>query len=130
MVDELETNELELMEKADELKASHSKAMEALALTQKEVNKDIADLDEKANQNKERLQELQSERAELVKAVDGSLLALYDRLLKSKGDDPVAPLKGSQCGGCHMKVTASTVVAVQSEKSVAQCENCGRILYC
>ena len=129
MVDSLETDELELMEKADELKAVHATALEALAATQKLVDQDIADLDTKAQQNQARLDELLAERSLLAQKIDASLLALYDRLLKSKGKDPVAPLKGSQCGGCHMKVTASTVVNVQAEKAVAQCENCGRILY-
>jgi len=129
MVDDLETTELELMEKSDELKAIHTTALAALGETQKEVDKDISALEEKATQSKARLDEQLAERAELVQKVDGSLVALYDRLLKSKGNDPVAPLKGSQCGGCHMKVTASTVVNVQAEKSPAQCENCGRILY-
>lgn len=129
MIDELETQELELMEKADELKSAHADAVSALGETQKVVDQDISALEEKGKQSQARLEELQAERALLVQKVDDSLVALYDRLLKSKGNDPVAPLKGSQCGGCHMKVTASTVVNVQAEKAVAQCENCGRILY-
>jgi predicted nucleic acid-binding Zn-ribbon protein len=129
MIDALETQELELMEKADELKATHAQTVAALGETQKLVDQDIADLEAKGKQSQAHLEELEAERALLVQKVDASLLALYARLLKSKGNDPVAPLKGSQCGGCHMKVTASTVVSVQAEKSVAQCENCGRILY-
>ncbi|MGJ8672157.1 zinc ribbon domain-containing protein [Rubritalea sp.] len=129
MVDELETQELELMEKADALKATHAKTVSALGETQKIVDQDIIDLEAKGTQSQQRLDELLAERAELVQKVDEGLIALYDRLLKSKGHDPVSPLKGSQCGGCHMKVTASTVVNVQAENAVAQCENCGRILY-
>jgi hypothetical protein len=129
MIDELETQELELMEQADELKTSHADAVSALAVPQKEVDQDIADLEVKGQQCQARLDELLAERAELIENVEPKLIALYDRLLKSKGNDPVAPLKGSQCGGCHMKVTPSTVVNVQAEKAPAQCENCGRILY-
>lgn len=129
MIDELETTELELMEKADELKSVHAKAVKALAETQLLVDKDIIALEEKGGQSQGRLDELLEERAVLVQKVDAGLVALYDRLLVSKGNDPVAPLQGSQCKGCHMKVTATTVVNVQAEKSIAQCENCGRILY-
>lgn len=129
LVDDLETQELELMEKADELRAAQATAAEALAATQKLVDIDLADLDRKATQAQSRLQEGLEERASLVQKVDDSLLALYQRLLKSKGSDPVAPTKGSQCGGCHMKITATTVVKVQTEKEITQCENCGRILY-
>ena len=34
-----------------------------------------------------------------------------------------------RCGGCHMKLVASTVIKVQGGKEIAQCEDCGRILY-
>ena len=129
MVDTLETTELELMEMADELRATHAKSIEALAETQVLVDKDIVDLEAKGTESTARLDELLAERAELVQKVDDGLVALYDRLLVSKGNDPVAPLKGSQCKGCHMKVTQTTMVNVQAEKAVAQCENCGRILY-
>ncbi|MEO1857115.1 MAG: C4-type zinc ribbon domain-containing protein [Rubritalea sp.] len=129
MVDELETIELELMEKADTLRENHAMASAALAETQKLVDIDIVALEEKGTQSTARLNEVLAERAELVQKVDDSLVVLYDRLLKSKGNDPVAPLKGSQCKGCHMKVTQTTMVNVQAEKAIAQCENCGRILY-
>lgn len=129
MVDELETTELELMEKADELKSVHTKAVAALAVTQLVVDEDIVALEAKGALSQARLDELLEERAILVQKVDDGLVALYDRLLKSKGNDPVSQLKGSQCKGCHMKVTPTTLVNVQAEKAIAQCENCGRILY-
>ena len=129
MVDTLETTELELMEKADLLRETHNKTIAALAETQKLVDVDIVQLEEKAAQSTERLEELLAERAELVQKIDDELVALYDRLLKSKGNDPVAPLKGSQCKGCHMKVTQTTLVNVLAGNAIAQCENCGRILY-
>lgn len=129
LVDELETKELELMEKADGLKEKLTLAQQALAQTQEVVNEDIALLDVKAGETKKRLEELLTERETLIQPIDGNLLALYDRLRSTKGSDAVAPLKGSQCGGCHMKVTSSTVTNVNAENAVSQCENCGRILY-
>lgn len=128
-VDELETSELELMEKHDELVDTHTAAVKRLSATQAEVTAALADFEKKTLASNERLAELQPERAALVQKVDGSLLALYERLLKSKGIDPVVPLKGSQCGGCHMKVTQTTAANVQAEASPAQCDNCGRFLY-
>ncbi|SHK08160.1 hypothetical protein SAMN02745181_3211 [Rubritalea squalenifaciens DSM 18772] len=129
MVDELETQELELMEKSDVLKEKLELAQKALGQTQSVVDEDIALLDQKAGETKKRLEEALAERETLVEPIDENLLALYDRLRNSKGTDPVAPLKGSQCGGCHMKVTSSTAASVQAEKAISQCENCGRILY-
>lgn len=129
MVDELETNELELMENHDGLEETHAKAVAQLKASSAEIADDLEAFVTKAAELEARLAEVEPERATLTQKVDGSLLALYERLLKSKGIDPVVPLKGAQCGGCHMKVTQTTVVNVQSEKAPAQCENCGRFLY-
>ena len=41
----------------------------------------------------------------------------------------IAPMHEGKCGGCHIKLIASTIVAVQSGKELARCENYGRILY-
>jgi predicted nucleic acid-binding Zn-ribbon protein len=57
------------------------------------------------------------------------LLDLYERLFKSKAGVAVVGLVDEVCQGCHMKVVKSTVVAVKRESSVANCENCGRLLY-
>lgn len=128
-VDEFETAELELMEKHDGLTDTHAKAVEKFTKCQADTTDAFADFEKKIATGNARLAELQPERATLVQKVDGSLLALYERLLKSKGIDPVVPLKGTQCGGCHMKVTQTTVVSTQAEAHPAQCDNCGRFLY-
>ena len=39
------------------------------------------------------------------------------------------PMRDGKCEGCHMKLIASTVMKVQTGKEIAQCEDCGRILY-
>jgi uncharacterized protein len=49
--------------------------------------------------------------------------------MKTKVGMAVAPLDEGKCGGCHMKLIASTVVAVQTGKEITRCEDCGRILY-
>lgn len=129
IIDDFETKELEFMEASDKLKANLAKANEALAVTQKEVDQDLVALASKAVENKKHLTDLESDRDSLIANIEESILALYNRLRVSKGSDAVAPIKGMQCTGCHMKITASTSVKVNSQKEIAQCENCGRILY-
>lgn len=128
-VDDLETNELELMEKADELRAAQGKAKAALDLTQGMVDEEIEQLEQKARECTAQRDEVAAERVTLVANIDEDLLSLYDRLMKSKGGDAVVSADKSQCSGCHMKVVPATMIKVQAEKEIAQCENCGRILY-
>ena len=128
-VDDLETQELELMEKADSLRADLQKAEAALTLTQGMVDEEIAQLDQRATEVKAQHEEVSSERAKLASEVDADLLSLYERLMSSKGGDAIVSAEKSQCHGCHMKVVPATMIKVQAEKEVAQSENCGRILH-
>ncbi len=128
-VDSLETQELELMEKADELRAKLKKAEAALALTQGMVDEEILQLDQRAKEVEAQHEDVSSERKTLASAVDADLLSLYERLMTSKGGDAVVSAEKGQCHGCHMKVVPATMIKVQAEKEVTQCENCGRILH-
>lgn len=128
-VDELETKELELMEKIDQLRATQKDAEAKRAKTQTLVDEDIASIRQRAERIKQDQAELGAERDQLAAAIPDSILPLYLRLMKTKDGLAVAPMHEGKCGGCHMKLIASTVVAVQTGKELARCEDCGRILY-
>ncbi len=128
-VDQLETTELELMEKGDALRAAHQKAEAALAITQRMVDEEIAQLDQQAGACQKQYDEVKSERDSLASGIDEDLLSLYNRLMNSKGGDAIVSAAGSQCHGCHTKLVPATMIKIKSEKEVTQCENCGRLLH-
>lgn len=128
-LDGLETRELELMEESDRFRTLLNDAEAALTKTQEIVNQDLASIAERKKNLLAQTAELRAEREKLAAAADSSVLPLYERLLKSKGGVAIAPLHEGRCGGCHMKLVASTVIKVQGGKEIAQCEDCGRILY-
>ena len=128
-VDQFETNELELMEKADGLREAQRAIEKALGLTQSMVDEEITQLDQRATEVTKRYDEVKTERITLASAIDEELLSLYERLMSSKGGDAIVSAENRQCHGCHMKLVPSTMIKVQAEKEVAQCENCGRIIH-
>ena len=128
-VDDYETTELELMEKADSLQAIYKKSQDTLALTQGMVDEEIATLDQRAVECKKQFDEVKAERTSLTSGIDEDNLSLYDRLMVSKGGDAIVSAANSQCSGCHMKLVPATMISVQAEKEITQCENCGRILH-
>ena len=128
-VDDLETKELELMEEIDQNKETLKQAQDGLAHTQKLVDEDLTSIRERHNSKEAEKADTETKRNQLAGEVPESSLPLYERLMKSKNGLAVAELKDGTCQGCHMKCIASTVAAVQSEKEVTRCENCGRILY-
>ena len=127
-VDELETQELEAMEIVDDLRAKFVEAEGCLTKTRQVVEADIALIRERHARAQEQHQEVRVEREKLVLSVSEDILPLYEKLIKSKEGTAIATLHGGQCTGCNMKVIASTAIAVQSQKEITQCENCGRIL--
>ena len=127
-LDEFETRELEAMEEVDALRAALKLAEAALAKTQKVVDEDLAAIKERHRRMQEQAAEVQAERDKLSRETPEDHMPLYTKLMKSKDGLAIASLREGKCTGCHMKVIASTAIAVQSGKEVTQCENCGRIL--
>jgi hypothetical protein len=125
----LEDKELEHLEELDSGKKLLADAQAKLGETQKVVNEELRQLDERAAGLKKRLDDLLAERATLAAPIEADALDLYDRLLKKKGDSAVAPLEHGICGGCHMKLVQSTVQETRRAEKITQCESCGRILY-
>jgi len=128
-VDDLETRELELMEEMDALRAALKSAEAARTNTRKLVDEDLASIAQRRERMLAERNEVAAERATLATRVPESLMPLYERLMKTKAGLAVAPMHEGKCGGCHMKLIASTVVAVQTGREIARCEDCGRILY-
>lgn len=127
-LDELETRELEAMETVDSFRKILREAEAQLAKTQKVVDDDLATIKQRHGNLNAQAVEVQAERDKLVKDVPEDHLPLYEKLMKSKDGMAIASLRDGKCTGCHMKVIASTGIAVQTGKEVTQCENCGRIL--
>ena len=125
----LEDSELELME-------AYDKGLAAVDLAQKE----LLAFKEKAKHKKAELEKRTAGvTAELVKAeeeqkvseqtIAEDVLARYRRILKSKKDVAVVPIRHGACGGCHMKVTPQTVLSAKAGDHLVSCDNCGRLIY-
>jgi predicted nucleic acid-binding Zn-ribbon protein len=129
-VDQLETKELELMEKADGLKSILKNSQEALARIQSGVDAEVKTLDERSTKFKAEVIQLEAERTAKAEKVDEDTFSLYSRLLKTRGAPVLVALSDSgQCRGCHVKAISSIQAKVRGEKELVQCENCGRILF-
>ena len=128
-IDGFETLELQAMEEVDRCREIHHAAKAALAHTQKLIKEDLESIAQRQQRMQAEHAEVAAERATLASQVPGSALPLYERLMRTKLGLAVAPMADSRCGGCHMKVIASTAIKAQAGQELAQCENCGRILY-
>ncbi|MDH4444879.1 MAG: C4-type zinc ribbon domain-containing protein [Akkermansiaceae bacterium] len=128
-LDEFETQELVAMEEVDGFRAKLKAAEAALVHTRTLVEEDLASIAQRHAKMEADRAEVSVEREKLALDVPESLIPLYLRLMKIKDGVAVAPMRQGKCGGCHMKLIASTVMKVTSGREIAQCEDCGRILY-
>ena len=88
------------------------------------------ELKKKRGELEMRLADLIKEIETLASGVEEGLLSKYRRIMMNKKDVAVVPVEhGTNCGGCHMKLTQGSVIAAKSGKAGASCENCGRLLF-
>lgn len=130
-VDELETRELELMEKADDLRSEISDAEQNLAQTQGLVDEEIAELQARLDDRKIELAETKTARETLVTQVDDEdLLDTYHRLYNKRENQAVVRVTSERiCTSCHIQVTPATFALAQSGTAIAHCDNCSAILF-
>ena len=128
-LDEFETRELEAMEDVDGFRKNFKTTELALAIAKASVEADLATISERKKRISQEREEVALERESLATKAPEAILPLYQRLMKTKDGMAVAAMQDGKCGGCHMKLIASTVMKVHAAKEIAQCEDCGRILY-
>jgi uncharacterized protein len=125
----IEDGELDFMEKLErlqpELKAEQAQLKDVTAKGETEK----ADLQKRAKLIEEELVQLRAERERLVAAVDPDVLTRYERLLRSKGDLAIVPIKHGNCGGCHLNIPPQVAHDAKKSDELTSCSYCGRILY-
>ena len=128
-ITKIEDGEIELMEQTEQLQKEIVRLTRENDEAKKTVQDQITQFNQREENLKKELAELERGRVELASAVDGSVLKRYERLCKSKGDMVVVGVHHGVCGGCHMKLPPQLLVACKSDQAIVNCINCNRILY-
>ena len=125
----LDDQQIELMEKTELAQKEVQAASQASNEAKKVVDSQVTALGAREENLKKELAELESNREQLLQAVDDAARSRYERLLKSKGSNVVVGVEHGVCGGCHMKLPTQILVSTQANQELVTCINCGRILY-
>jgi len=125
----LEDRELELMEAYEKGLAQVAEAQKELAAFQEKSRQKKADLEKRAAAVTAELTSAKEKQAEAEKTVPEDALSRYRRILKSKKDVAIVPIRHGACGGCHMKVTSQTALSAKGGEHLVSCDNCGRLVY-
>ena len=125
----LEDSELELMEAYDKGLAEVAAAQKELLLFQDKAKHKKSDLEKRSAALAAELIGAEEKQAAAEKTVPEDVLPRYRRILKSKKDVAIVPVRGGACGGCHMKLTPQTVLTARAAEHLVSCDNCGRLVY-
>lgn len=116
----------------DEIAAAQSKWEEEKKLFEEEEKKDKKEKEEIKSREREidaHLDKLKGKKKELTKAVDGELLATYEKILENRGRHALAKVNGEFCDECNMRLRPQIINDAKLQKGLVICENCSRILY-
>ena len=119
---------LELLDKIGELQDSVTAAEADLAKGQAELATTRRRVDEERASLEHELARLNGDLESAESKLPRDLKLDYDRIVKARGEDGLAPLEGECCGGCYQTVTPQTLNDLMLSKPVF-CKSCGCLLY-
>ena len=119
---------LELMMKADSLQSQLADAEAALKAESAEVERQKIEAEKAGEADRTAAAKAQSRSQALRKGVDDTLLATYDRILKSRGY-AVAEVLDHRCAACQVMLRPQVLSNVRAAQEVVHCDSCGRMLY-
>jgi uncharacterized protein len=120
---------LEVMEAAESLQETMSRATETLQQAEEEWARSNAEGILRRDQLETKRQELQRKREQLATAIDAELLKRYETLRRSKQGRAISKVEQNSCQWCRVILTPSELQRVRVSKELQTCSNCGRILY-
>lgn len=125
----LEDQQLALMEQTEAASRDLVAAQKVSTEERAAVDRQLSELAARTVNLERELNDVSDDRDRLAGAVDGTVLAKYDRLLTSRGDNIVVSVAGTICGGCHMKLPQQVFLMAKAQREIAHCPMCSRILY-
>jgi predicted nucleic acid-binding Zn-ribbon protein len=124
----LEDEILEALERVDAVKKTLPTAESAVQAANKILTETKARVAAEATQLDSEVQRLRGDLEATERELPADIRDLYDRAVKSKGADGMAPLDGESCGGCFHQITGNMYSELLMGK-VVMCRSCGRLLY-
>ena len=124
----LEDEILESLDRVDSIKNTLPTAETAVEAARKVLGETKARVAAEGTHLETEVQRLRSELETTERELPADIRDLYDRAIKQKGEEGMAPLDGDSCGGCYHQITGNMHSELLVGK-VVMCRSCGRLLY-
>jgi predicted nucleic acid-binding Zn-ribbon protein len=124
----LEDEILEALERIDVLKPAVPAAEAALEAVRKALTEAKARVDAETGRLTGEVARVRAELEAVEKELADEVREKYERVVKHKGADGMAPADGQTCGGCFQQITGNMLSDLMLGRLVT-CRSCGRLLY-
>lgn len=130
-IKEFEEQEINFLEKLEDLKKSEHKYNNHLSEAQESISDELKELNERNNELNERLEQMKVDRKLSAEKCDPLILKKYVRILQNKKDIAVVQVSDTNncCGGCHMQLPPQIINDAKNINKIVNCNFCGRIVY-
>lgn len=127
---EKEDEQIKVLMKTDEAKDVFSIAEGKLAARVKELEEQLAKLDEREKFLHGELEELIGQIEETSGELDPAFLREYQRVKTVVKRPPfLATVEDQKCSGCNLRVSNDVVSSILVEQKLTTCDQCGRLVY-
>ena len=121
---------LDLMTESEPLDANVKAAESALKEEKQQVEAEKARARERTATDQKQLDELRTERQQIVASLSKPAYSAYERIRKKwRGGSAVAEAVDGRCSACQILLRPQFYQDLRHSQSMMFCESCGRILY-
>lgn len=124
-----EDQTLDLMGGAESLEKNVKAAEASLKEERGVVGAEKTRAEKRTAADRSKMEELQSERKQLVSQMTPSVAANYERIRKARGGIAVSEAVDNRCSQCHITLRPQFLQELKRGQKLMVCESCSRILY-
>ena len=128
-LDKDETVDIELMEEKDILDEKITNQEINVESVSKDLSVRRKSLEKMLRESAEQKNQLESDKNELVKAIEPQVLKRYDVVRKARRGTAVVPVLGASCSGCGAMVPPQKIAEIRLDKVPYTCDECSRFLF-
>lgn len=128
-IDQLETEELELMDKEEKYNEELKKKMQLFEEHIIKYNQEIERLKLSEQEKKNQLEGFMTERILASSKIPAEYLETYEKLNTRYPASATAEMTNATCNGCLIQLVEQKAIEVKHSADLIFCEHCKRILY-
>jgi len=125
----VEDKMLECLEAIDEAEAAVASDRDSAETFAGQMEAEKVQVDRESADMKQKLEQLQRMREQIVGGIDSDLLKKYEQTKPYTGTTVVAAVKASICQGCNMNIPPQMYNELQRFDRLLVCPHCERIIY-